>query len=443
MNIRPAAVAGKFYPEDRAQLARNVRAMLGAATVSGLHPKALIVPHAGYAYSGPVAATAYALLAAIAAQIQRVVLLGPTHRVRVRGLALPDADTFETPLGKVAIDQTAVRVVAGMPQVSVNAPAHAGEHSLEVQLPFLQTLLPDFKLLPLAVGETTPEEVAAVIESLWGGPETLILISSDLSHFLPYETAKLVDQRTANAITRFDASLLHDHACGATPINGLLRAAHQHRLTAHLLDLRNSRDTAGRRDEVVGYGAFAFTSPATQDAALGAALLTLARNAIAQHFGLPTQPVALADGLNAPGATFVTLTEQGYLRGCIGSLAARRPLREDVVQNARAAAFCDPRFPPLTAAEVAKIKIEVSRLSSLHPLRFRDEADALAQLRPAIDGLVFECGKHRSTFLPQVWDELPQPRQFLAQLKRKAGLDDDFWSLDVTLARYCVEKWKE
>jgi MEMO1 family protein len=261
MNIRPAAVAGMFYPGDPAELAHDVRDMLAEANVSALHPKALIAPHAGYIYSGPVAASAYALLAPIARQIKRVVLLGPTHRVAVRGLALPGADAFDTPLGRIDIDLAAAQQIAHLPQVTVSPQAHALEHSLEVQLPFLQALLPDFKLLPLAVGMTTPEEVAEVLETLWGGPETLILISSDLSHYLPYNTAKQVDGATADAILHLKVPVTHEQACGGTPVNGLMLAARHHGLAPHLLDLRNSGDTAGPRDQVVGYGAFAFTEP--------------------------------------------------------------------------------------------------------------------------------------------------------------------------------------
>lgn len=265
MNIRPPAVAGMFYPNDPALLSREVRALLTSADTLALWPKALIVPHAGYVYSGPIAASAYALLAPFAEKINRVVLLGPTHRVGIRGLALPGTEAFETPLGRVAIDLDAAQKIAGLPQLSINQQAHAAEHSLEVHLPFLQTLLPEFKLLPLAVGMASPEEVAEVLEMLWGGPETLIVISSDLSHFLTYSSAKQVDAITADAILHLQIPVSHEQACGGTPINGLMLAARHHGLVPHLLDLRNSwdtaGDTAGSRDRVVGYGAFAFTEP--------------------------------------------------------------------------------------------------------------------------------------------------------------------------------------
>lgn len=267
---RPPAVAGLFYPGDRGTLAREVQNLLNEAQASSatqagtiISPKALIVPHAGYIYSGAVAASAYAMLAPLASRIRRVVLLGPTHWVPVRGLALPDVSAFVTPLGEIQIDGDGVQRLLKLPQVAVYACAHAQEHALEVQLPFLQTVLGEFSLLPLAVGMATPEQVAEVLETVWGGEETLIVVSSDLSHYLPYEKARRVDSDTAQAILRLQAGLDHEQACGATPINGLLLAAGRHHLSPHLLDLRNSGDTAGSRDGVVGYAAFAFTDENT------------------------------------------------------------------------------------------------------------------------------------------------------------------------------------
>jgi AmmeMemoRadiSam system protein B len=260
--IRPPAVAGMFYPADPGQLAHVVQQLLGEARHFDLVPKALIVPHAGFIYSGAIAATAYATLRDVASRIRRVVLLGPTHRVAVRGLALPGADAFDTPLGRVTLDTAAAQAIAHLPQVGISPQAHALEHSLEVQLPFLQNVLSDFKLLPLAVGMATAEEVAEVLEAVWGGDETLIVISSDLSHYLPYASAQRIDNETAQSILELRQPIDHDHACGGTPISGLIVAAQKHRLAPHLLDLRNSGDTAGSHDQVVGYASFAFTPAA-------------------------------------------------------------------------------------------------------------------------------------------------------------------------------------
>ncbi|HEX5801892.1 MAG TPA: AmmeMemoRadiSam system protein B [Azospira sp.] len=262
-NIRQPAVAGMFYPERAPVLANEVASLLAAIPAPARPvPKALVAPHAGYVYSGPIAASVYALLKPAAATIRRVVLLGPTHRVGVRGLAVPSVDSFATPLGRVDLDREAIATLADLPQVVVADAPHAQEHSLEVQLPFLQTVLGDFRLVPLAVGLASAERVAEVIDRLWGGPETLIVVSSDLSHYLPYAEAREIDGHTAERVLAFAPDISHDEACGATPLNGLLLAACRHGLRASLVDLRNSGDTAGDRRRVVGYGAFAFTETA-------------------------------------------------------------------------------------------------------------------------------------------------------------------------------------
>jgi AmmeMemoRadiSam system protein B/AmmeMemoRadiSam system protein A len=447
--IRPAAVAGLFYPGDPAELRRTLADLLaqGAAAGPAATPKALIVPHAGYVYSGPVAASAYARLAALRGRIRRVVLLGPTHRVWVKGLALPDAERFATPLGEVALDREGMRQLQGLPRVVKSAAAHALEHSLEVQLPFLQTVLGDFELLPLAVGEATADEVAEVLEKVWGGDETLIVISSDLSHFLPDSLAREVDGGTVKAILALDSHLSHEQACGATPVNGLLRAARRHHLHPVVLDVRNSSDTAGEPERVVGYASFAFEAAPRADqpeeGERGKTLLEIARSEIAAGLGHEATRPTDAGWLLEPGASFVTLTRRGELRGCVGSLEAHRPLGTDVRENALAAAFRDPRFMPLSRAEFDDVRVEVSLLSPTETLAVASEADALAVLRPNVDGVVFEYGHHRSTFLPQVWEQLPDPAEFLAYLKRKAGLPMDFWAEQVRLSRYTVTKWKE
>lgn len=259
--VRAPAVAGMFYPGESRELAQTVAQMLGAAASEGPDravPKAIIAPHAGYVYSGPIAASVYALLAPARGRITRVALLGPTHRVAVRGLALPGAGAFATPLGAVEIDREAVEALGKLPQVVVSAEAHALEHSLEVHVPFLQTVLGKFTLVPLAVGDAEAAEVAEVLDSLWGGPETLIVVSSDLSHYLPYQDAQAVDRTTAQAILHLSTDISHQQACGATPVTGLTCVARRRGLKPELIDLRNSGDTAGDKNRVVGYGAFAF-----------------------------------------------------------------------------------------------------------------------------------------------------------------------------------------
>lgn len=266
-NIRPAAVSGAFYPADRQTLLEEVNSLLAAADLRApaapatRAPKAIIAPHAGYVYSGPIAASIYARLKPLRGRIRRVVLVGPAHRVGFRGLALPAATAFASPLGEIDIDQDAVAAIAALPQVSVRADAHMDEHCLEVQLPFLQAVLGEFLLLPLLVGEATTAEVAEVLDAVWGLDETLVVVSSDLSHYLDAPSARAIDGETARAILALHPLQQHEQACGATPINGLLALARRRHMAAEQVDLRNSGDTAGNRSQVVGYGAFAFHEP--------------------------------------------------------------------------------------------------------------------------------------------------------------------------------------
>jgi MEMO1 family protein len=260
--VRRPAVAGSFYPEDPKHLERAVMEQLAAARQpleGATPPKALIVPHAGYVYSGPVAATAYAMLRPLRGKVERVVLLGPSHQVPFRGLAVPEAEAFSTPLGVVELDSEGVARALSLREVRCLGAAHEYEHSLEVQLPFLQLVLGEFRLVPLAVGDARDDEVAEVLDALWGGSETLILVSSDLSHYHDYTTARRLDDATSRAILALrPAALGPESACGRVAVRGLLVAARRHGLHPELLDLRSSGDTSGPRDRVVGYGAYAF-----------------------------------------------------------------------------------------------------------------------------------------------------------------------------------------
>ena len=436
-----------FYPGDPRTLTAEVDELLGGVDTAGPRlgfPKALVVPHAGYIYSGPVAAAAYEELGAARGIVKRVVLLGPVHRVPVRGLAVPTDEAFATPLGSVPIDGEALAAVRSLPQVVASDLAHLQEHALEVQLPFLQRQLGEFALAPFAVGDATVDEVAQVIERLWGGPETLIVISTDLSHYHSYVQAREIDRLTVTRIARFATDLDHEEACGATPLNGFLAAAQKRALNIKLLAACNSGDTAGGKGQVVGYSSFALYEPGTEVSLeeAGKTLIAIARSAIeSQLFG--SASTLDAPWLRPAGATFVTLTRDGGLRGCIGSLEAQRPLGTDVAQNAVAAAFRDPRFAPLSAAEWPGVRVEVSLLSAPKPLRFADEADLLAQLRPGEDGVILEYGGRRATYLPQVWETIPDKQVFMRELARKAGVADDVRLGRCKVSRYRVTKWAE
>lgn len=437
---RPTAVAGMFYPAEAAELSRQIAGFLAEAPQpepGAPVPKALIAPHAGYVYSGPVAAHAYALLAPARGRITRVVLMGPSHRVAFRGIATSGADIWATPLGNVPLDRDTAARLMTLPMVGTLDKAHEAEHSLEVHVPFLQAVLGEFQLVPLVAGETPRDVVAAVLEEAWGGPETLIVISTDLSHYLDYQSCRATDAATVAAIEHLDPAVIGSaQACGRVPVGGMLLAAQHRHLRIKTLDVRNSGDTAGPRDKVVGYGAWALYEPEDKPAELPPGLPELARAAIRARLDGKPAPKPEGKALARPGACFVTLKRQGQLRGCIGSPQAWRPLGEDVIDNAAKAAFGDPRFPPLAASELDELTLSVSVLTPPVPMRFADQADLLAQLRPRIDGLIIEDGGRRALFLPSVWEQLPDPAQFLAHLKHKAGMTPDHWSPGFKASRF-------
>ncbi|MEN8205607.1 MAG: AmmeMemoRadiSam system protein B [Pseudomonadota bacterium] len=259
-SIREPAVAGSFYPADPVELEAQLDELLAAVTTRYPPPKAMIVPHAGYIYSGPVAASGYASLIPVADRIKRVVLLGPAHRKAFSGLAVPASTVFKTPLGKIELDKQSISKILLLPQVHTDNDAHLLEHSLEVHLPFLQRVLRAFTLVPLVVGDASAQDVSEVIQQLWGGRETLLVISSDLSHFLDYDSARVRDAATSRAIERLAYEDIDYHdACGRNPVSGLLHYARSHDQAIKTIDLRNSGDTAGPRDRVVGYGTWLLT----------------------------------------------------------------------------------------------------------------------------------------------------------------------------------------
>jgi len=453
--IRPPAVAGTFYPAAPDVLERQLTHFMSDADNSPptgelpAIPKAIIAPHAGYVYSGPVAARAYARLAPARGQITRVVLIGPSHHLAFRGLAVDMSEAWQIPGGAVVLDHDAIARLRALPLVGQLDAAHEHEHALEVHVPFLRHVLGDISLVPIVAGNTPPDAVAALFDAVWGGSETLIVVSTDLSHYLDYAACQAIDARTAEAIERFDDSAIGSaEACGQVPTRGLLRTARRRGMAIERLDLRNSGDTAGTRDRVVGYGAWAlFERPQEPDPeraeieALGPMLIDLVRGGIAMGFNTGQPGRARAEGLTHPvlaahGATFVTLRRNGLLRGCIGSPVAYRPLAQDVVEHAFNAAFRDPRFPKLALLELTALELSVSVLTPPTPMRFEKEADLLAQLRPGEDGLIIEDAGRRSLYLPSVWQEIANRRHFLRSLKMKAGLRAEHFSPSFQASRF-------
>jgi AmmeMemoRadiSam system protein B/AmmeMemoRadiSam system protein A len=443
--VRAAAVAGQFYADDAAQLQQDVDAMLARASTTAPCPKALVAPHAGFAYSGATAAEVYARVKNGADKISRVILLGPSHRVGFEGIATCSAEFYNTPLGQIPLDIKATKAVERLPGVGQLDQAHAQEHSLEVQLPFLQRCLGDFSLVPLVVGQAAPAVVAGVIDALWGSEETLIVISSDLSHFLDYEDAREKDAITTALIESRSPTLSGDQACGCQPLNGLLAVLQRRKLQINTVQLCNSGDTAGSRDRVVGYGAWTVNDNASLAAPQRQQLLHLARSMILHGFdGGGDYNIDLKKyhiNLRQERSSFVTINLNGQLRGCIGSLVASRALLLDVAHNATAATFKDPRFQPLRIDEYADIELHISVLSPASLLAVASREALIAKLRPGIDGVILQQGNHRATYLPSVWEKIPQPQQFVSELRKKAGLDAAGWSEDMQVWTYTTEEF--
>jgi hypothetical protein len=436
------AAAGRFYPDDPDELQAAVDAVMEPALrqvdPGTKAPKAVIAPHAGYIYSGPVAASAYARLASARDTIRRVVLLGPAHREPNVTVAASSADVWATPLGDVTIDVAGRDALLASPPVVVDDGAHRFEHSLEVHLPFVQAVLGDVEVLPLVTGRVSADVVADVLGEVWGGPETAIVVSSDLSHYHDHATAARLDRETAEAIVdRRPEGVGLDRACGVFALRGLLVAARNRQLDISLLDLRTSADTAGPPDRVVGYGSFAVTESDGGDDAVRLTeaeivlLLDLAEDAI--QAGLsgrePTSldPSSAPPALLRPSGVFVTLEVAGLLNGCIGAIEPAEPLVLAVPRLAVAAAFDDPRLPRLTGVDWPDLTIKVSILSALTRHPAATLGDVTSRLRAGSDGLVLALGRQRATFLPTMWEKLPEPADFVGQLLRKAAIPADPW----------------
>ncbi len=455
---RQPAVAGMFYPSDPVELRDLVKRMISegqesaSCVRSGRFPKAVIAPHAGYAYSGAVAGSAYAAIQAGRGVIRRVVLIGPAHRVGFAGVASTTASAFDSPLGVVPVDQASIRQLDTLYFVHTLDQAHALDHALEVQLPFLiealsnsESVESSFSIVPLLAGQIGYDHIADLYDVLWGGDETLILISSDLSHYKDYATAVRTDASTAKAIeSKCAGSLSSEQACGHVAIQGMLEAASRRGLSVECVDLRNSGDTAGPKNQVVGYGAFLFWSDESSAVGRsglsdeevediesiseedGRVLMEVARSSIAyglkHHQPLKVSLTDYSDILRSRRAVFVTLKIGDSLRGCIGNLEPLATLVEDTSRNAFSAAFSDPRFPPLGEQEFERISIHLSILTSPRPVSFTNERDLIRQIRPGVDGLILEQSGRRGTFLPSVWESLGKAEVFLSHLKVKAGL---------------------
>lgn len=464
-------MAGLFYPAEGPVLSKTLEGLLQSAPphyVARL--RALICPHAGYEYSGRTAAIGYRTV--IGRDIDTVVILAPSHYAAFDGVAIPNVDAYRTPLGLVQLSDKAKTLAAIRPfvleprcrvqrpawwrQAPISAPEpgqdapDTWEHSGEVQVPFLQRVLDDFKIVPAVFGEANPEQAGAALAKILDD-KTLVVASSDLSHFHSYDQAAALDTRCVKAICSLDAGkVAREEACGQAPILALLHLARLKGWKAQLLDYRNSGDVTPEKERVVGYAAVAFYAPGPEDYTEPERrfLLDLARRALASAATNGQPPEAKAPEaftkLSENRACFVTLTKGGALRGCIGHIVPQMALSQAVIENARNAALRDQRFPPVQAEEVGRIKIEISVLTKPQPLAFTSPEDLLAKLRPFEDGVLLQIGERGATFLPQVWAQIPRKAEFLSQLSLKAGCAPAAWrGKETTVSIYHVECFEE
>ncbi len=447
--VHPAQVAGMFYPAQAESLRQLIESARRRARADGaVAPKVVIAPHAGIVYSGSVAATAFCPWARRLDPPRRIVIVGPAHRYAFRGLAIHPAAAWLTPLGEARVARDLHARLAGARAVAVDARPFAGEHSLEMHLVMLQAMLPaPFEILPILVGDADPHRIAEALRLVWGGPETVIAISSDLSHFLDRKSAEAIDSETTRRIEVLDArSLEGRRACGFLPIMGALEIAAERDLRVSGLHLATSADVGADASRVVGYGAFAFEYAAS--ARLAEADRAFLLSACMAALGAAARGGAKAPALRFDGgppalspwrATFVTLTAGGKLRGCVGSLAPRRSLIEDATANAVEAGLSDQRFSPLAEAELDDLHLDVSVLSHPRPILAQSESELAAALEPDRDGLILGAGKRQALFLPSVWRQLGDAREFVRHLMAKAGLDATHWPGELKAARFRVE----
>jgi AmmeMemoRadiSam system protein B/AmmeMemoRadiSam system protein A len=464
---RVPAVAGIFYSADKMRLDAEVEHYLAVDSgASEQQPQILIVPHAGYEYSAPTAGKAYARLKKYGDKIKRVVLVGPSHRVAFDGIAASGHEAFITPLGRVPVNKSLVREIAKDGVVKVFEGAHEREHSIEVQLPFLQKTLGKFSILPLVYGRVAPETLARELKPFLGRKDTIIIFSADLSHYLDYDSARRLDGRTADMISQKTAGIEDEMSCGGPGINAALILARREHLHPELLDLVNSGDVKGGKAQVVGYGAWMFTpeeesserdalAPIEQEERnledfaelYGRDMIRIARlgleEAVLSHKAYSPSRNDYADSLFDKGASFVTLEKGGKLRGCIGTVRPQTAISHDIARNAYLAALEDGRFSSIAPGELKDMSITVSQLTDFERIEYANEKDLLARITPGIDGLILRDGNRQGLFLPSVWKQLPDRKEFLGRLKVKAGIAPEYWSSAIKVYKFRTVEVKD
>lgn len=443
--IRPSAVAGMFYPESKSELLSFMDNFKQKARKHyDISTRAVIVPHAGYVYSGQLA---YEGLQYLNPSSKNIFIIAPAHYVGIKGIAVSSFDAWKTPLGEVDVNQEINELLVRDFGAKINDEAIAPEHSLEVQVPFVQKLFPTARIVPILVGETSPEQLTEIISYFWTDDNNSFVISSDLSHFHQDNEAQKIDTITAEMIENKDLSGFNPHqACGYVGVLGIVGFAQKKEASLIRVNLQNSAVVSGDKSRVVGYGSWILYEGEKEKFVkdnFSEFLLDICKKSIAS--GLKTGRPLSVDTLDIPevlhqsGASFVTLEIAGSLRGCIGSIIAQRPLIEDIAQNAYNSGFSDSRFRPLRQEEFGLLDIAVSLLTAPSQMSFEDEEDLLRQIEQDLDGIIIKDGAYMAVYLPSVWEQIPDKKLFLTSLKQKAGMSPHHFSKTFEAYRFRSE----
>lgn len=440
MKIKPPAAAGKFYTNDKEELINQ----LNHFEKNNLHDyeyqtRAIIVPHAGYVYSGQLASAGFQYLDQ---NVKNIFIIAPPHYVPVKDASISSFDKWSTPFGEIEINKEINEELHQRFGCEFQDEAFENEHATEVQVPFIQKLIPHAKIVPILASDS--EKITKIISNFWPNPENAFVISSDLSHFLSDSEARKVDSITAEMIdTKSFENFSHNQACGAVGIKGLVKFAKAKKYSFILVGMYNSGDITGDNSRVVGYGSWILYEGAKNQfikTYFSDYVIDVCKKSILAGFNhqspkLENIPAVFA----SEGACFVTLEKQGNLRGCIGSILAHRSLIDDLVKNAQNSAFSDPRFQPLRQEEFDELEIDVSLLSEPEKMEFEDEIDLLNQIRQNIDGIIIKERNYQAVYLPSVWEQLPDKILFLNSLKVKAGLSENYFSQTFEAYRFTTE----
>ena len=442
--IKPPSVAGTFYNADKTLLEKQIAEFKkNSINMYNTPTRAVIVPHAGLIYSGKLA---YEGISQLDKNIKNIFIFAPAHRVAIEGLGTTSYDAWQTPLGNIKVNRTIVNELISNYGVKITDDALAPEHAIEVELPFIQTDFKDIKIIPILMGRVDYDKVYRIIKHYYKNPENGFIISSDLSHYLPDATAKKVDLYTAQHIEAgITDNFTHELACGATGILGLMKFADENNYNLIRIDMSNSGYTSFDKGRVVGYGCWflyegernKFIKDAYSDY-----ILKLCRESIKTK-AVDRTKLVFPQVLSEYGAVFVTLEKNGNLRGCIGSILPQRPLIDDIILNSQNAAYSDPRFKPVNKNEIDDLSIAVSLLTVPKPMKFKNEADLLNQIRPNIDGIIIKDGNYQAVYLPSVWELIPDKKEFLNSLKVKAGMSPTHFSKSFEAYRFESEYIKE